>query len=521
MIKTFFIRSLFYGVSLDVKCENGLYFKINASHLTNNKSEVKKMSNPYLPKWEYIPDGEPRVFGNRVYIYGSHDRVNSEQFCDYKLKVWSAPVDDLNNWTCHGDCFHTRADRDHSCSTEWAHNALFAPDVVEKDGKYYLFAYIVGQPGCIAVSDRPEGPFTEIGRYDAAAQCEDLKANPEKYIANPDAGDEFLADGKPEEQGTQAEIAVRDMEYPIMIDPGVLVDDDGRVYVYCGYLHSYMFELDPDDMHTVIPGSYRKDFIPKTGWPEEACFFEACSPRKINGTYYLIYSPRRGSRLAYATSDSPTGPFTYRGYIIDNGVEYPAGNDHGSVCRIGDEWYIFYHRMTNGTIMSRRGAVERTELLADGSFKTVEMTSGGFERTMNPYMITEAETACVLKGGVHVVEKDIFNRPLAGICGGTVAGYKYFDFGEDFSGTGLKLFMELEGGGISGKVRILLDGEDASCEIGVGTIPQGNSVLTVELPPVTGIHAVYFVFETGRSGWMKGAFDGREICKLTRFVFAK
>lgn len=54
------------------------------------------MANPYLPSWEYIPDGEPRVFGDRVYVYGSHDRVDCERFCDYKLKVWSASVHDLS-----------------------------------------------------------------------------------------------------------------------------------------------------------------------------------------------------------------------------------------------------------------------------------------------------------------------------------------------------------------------------------------------------------------------------------------
>lgn len=63
------------------------------------------MANPYLPLWEYIPDGEPRVFGDRVYVYGSHDRAGSDSFCDYVLKCWSAPIDDLNNWICHGDIF--------------------------------------------------------------------------------------------------------------------------------------------------------------------------------------------------------------------------------------------------------------------------------------------------------------------------------------------------------------------------------------------------------------------------------
>ena len=67
------------------------------------------MANPYLPNWEYIPDGEPRVFGSRIYVYGSHDRSGSDKFCDYVLKCWSAPLDDLENWVCHGDIFHTRA----------------------------------------------------------------------------------------------------------------------------------------------------------------------------------------------------------------------------------------------------------------------------------------------------------------------------------------------------------------------------------------------------------------------------
>ena len=76
------------------------------------------MANPFLPLWEYIPDGEPRVFGDRVYIYGSHDRPDSDAFCDYKLKVWSAPISDLNKWECHGDSFHTMDDRDHKADTD-------------------------------------------------------------------------------------------------------------------------------------------------------------------------------------------------------------------------------------------------------------------------------------------------------------------------------------------------------------------------------------------------------------------
>jgi len=62
----------------------------------------KIVCNPYLPSWEYVPDGEPHVFGDRLYLFGSHDRFGGRRFCENDYVVWSAPVDDLSNWTCHG-----------------------------------------------------------------------------------------------------------------------------------------------------------------------------------------------------------------------------------------------------------------------------------------------------------------------------------------------------------------------------------------------------------------------------------
>ena len=124
---------------------------------------------------------------------------------------------------------------------------------------------------------------------------------------------------------------------------------------------------------------------------------------------------------------------SYRGYIVDNGIDFPGGNNHGSICKIGDQWYIFYHRMTNGTIMSRRGCVEKIEILPDGTIPTVEMTSLGFEDSLNPYEQTQADTACVLKGSeqLMITQIDAFTRVITNITEGCVMGWKYFDFGED------------------------------------------------------------------------------------------
>lgn len=488
------------------------------------------MPNPYLPNWEYIPDGEPRVFGDRVYVYGSHDKAGSDRFCDYVLKCWSAPLNNLNEWTCHGDIFHTCADRDHASDTDWTgeNNELYAPDVVEKDGKYYLYAYIIGTKGCVAVSDRPEGAFTLLAPY--------------RYTIS----DEICCNGW-------------------FIDPGVFVDDDGRTYIYCGFERSFMAEINSENMYEILDGSCIEHIIPCTlPYPEysleatdghsagitsedmtsctahssvstdgtapvaqavgftteESLFYEACSMRKAGDTYYLIYSPKRGSRLAYATSHKPTGPFTYRGYIVDNGVDYPGGNNHGSIACINGQWYIFYHRMTNGSVMSRRACVEKIEILPDGSIPTVEMTSLGFEDALNPYQITPADIACVLKGDARIIEKNVFDRSITNITDGTVIGYKYYDFGEDFSSKTMEFSALINGCGCDCHMHIFIDGEDGE-EIGVCDIGRNDGIVTTIVKNVTGRHAVFFKITTDYSGWTGEFFKGRSLFELKSFVFMK
>lgn len=448
------------------------------------------MPNPYLPSWEYIPDGEPRVFGDRIYVYGSHDNAGSVKFCDYVLKCWSAPLDNLNDWVCHGDIFRTRETADYPSDTDWTNesNYLYAPDVVEKDGKYYLYAYIINSIGCVAVSDRPEGPFRLLSKY--------------KYTIP----DEICCNGW-------------------FIDPGVLVDDDGRTYIYCGYERSFMAEINSDNMYEVLDGTCIEHIIPieKTeDFPDEdGLFFEACSPRKVGDTYYLIYSPKQGSRLAYATSDKPTGPFRYRGYIVDNGADYPGGNDHGSIVQVNGQWYIFYHRMTNGTIMSRRGCAEKITILPDGTIPTVEMTSLGFEDSLDPYKITPAEIACVLKGGAVVTEKNVFERVVTNIAEGCVIGYKYFDFGDDFGSKTMELSVNVCGTGCDSILHVLIDSEDGD-EIGQIRIGRNGGAVTERVTAVTGRHSVFFKVSTEYPhDWSGESFRSRCLFELKSFVFMK
>ena len=140
--------------------------------------------NPYMPLWEHVPDGEPRVFTyggeTRVYVYGSHDTKRTE-YCGDDYVVWSAPVTDLTDWTCHGICYQAE-DR----------SILYAPDVVQKGDTFYMYAAErKGSVIKVARSKTPWGPFTDPVKTELG------------------------------------------------FDPGILVDDDGRVYAYWGFCASF------------------------------------------------------------------------------------------------------------------------------------------------------------------------------------------------------------------------------------------------------------------------------------------
>ena len=128
----------------------------------------QQVYNPYLPLYECIPDGEPHVFGDRVYIYGSHDKEGGETFCMLDYTTYSAPVTDLSDWRCEGTIY--RADQDPAYPTD--RKFMYAPDVVQgNDGRFYLYYCMSGRAGfggyngpiSVAVSDSPAGPFRYLG----------------------------------------------------------------------------------------------------------------------------------------------------------------------------------------------------------------------------------------------------------------------------------------------------------------------------------------------------------------------
>ena len=320
----------------------------------------RQVFNPYLPLWEYIPDGEPRVFDGRLYIFGSHDKAGGKSFCLNDYVAWSCPEDDLSDWRYEGVIF--RKDQ-----TPWntKNEVYYAPDVVRgPDGRFYLFYFVANSSILsVAVCDEPAGKY-------------------EYY------GDLHLPDGRV--YGTEPDDW-------FTFDPGVLVDDDGRIWMYTGsgqpsngrFGHEvkgcFVMELDKD-MLTII--SEPKVVIPADWDMKKPSFFEGPSIRHIGEYYYLVCPTSDQSGLNYFMSKSPTGPFVHKGSIHStseiglNGRKmkdavYPMGNNHGGLVCVKDQWYIFDHRMTNGTMFSRQGVAEPITIKEDGTIDTVEVTSCG------------------------------------------------------------------------------------------------------------------------------------------------
>jgi len=316
----------------------------------------KQCFNPYLPSWEYIPDGEPHifedpVFGSRVYVYGSHDKFNGFVYCMNDYVCWSAPVDDLSDWRYEGVIYKKT---DEPLNPD-GHMCLYAPDVTQgPDGRFYLY-YVADKLSIVsvAVCDTPAGEYKFYG-----------------YVHYPD--------------GTR--IGDREDDQP-QFDPAVLTEGE-KTYLYTGFCghgdktrKGAMATVLDKDMLTIIEAPVfimpSQPYSEGSGY-EGHEFFEAPSIRKYGDIYYFVYSSIQMHELCYATSKNPTKDFVYGGVIVSNCdkhistykdpdmVAYFGGNNHGGMVEVGGQWYIFYHRHTNGTNFSRQTCAESIELNADG-----------------------------------------------------------------------------------------------------------------------------------------------------------
>jgi hypothetical protein len=426
---------------------------------------------------------------------------------------WSAPLDDLGNWRYEGVIYSRKKDPHGSWNK--IQYGFAAPDMCQgPDGRYYLYYFMGDGYIKVAVCDQPAGEYEYYG------------------IVTYEDG---IPLGKKEE--------------PKMFDPGVFVDDDGKIYLYSGFgllsnpilLHGekptehgpMVFELEPD-MLTVKQNSEKVHYIGVKGIKEGKGteyegheFLEASSMRKFHGIYYFIYSSYLSHELCYAYSDNPVSGFRYGGTLISNGdIGYQGrgteqalnytGNIHGSLIEINGKYFVFYHRQTNRKQFSRQACAEEIKF-QDGKFQQTEITSCGLNNgPLSGKGTYEARIACNLiskkgtkfygafKGlkGIHPyftqTGKDREDNPdqyIANMRDGAVAGFKYFRF-ED-----TKRIQIYGNGNASGKMIVSTEWNGKS----VAEIPivpsKERKEYSADMLPITGIQPLYFRYEG------QGAFD--------------
>lgn len=391
--------------------------------------------NPYLPPWEYVPDGEPHVFAGRVYVYGSHDRFGGWVYCQNDYVCYSAPVDDLRDWRYEGVIYQKTQDPYNGDG----HMCLYAPDVTRgPDGRYYLY-YVLDKVSVVsvAVCDTPAGQYTFLG-----------------YVRHGD-GTLYGQGGGDEPQ----------------YDPAVLTEGE-RTYLYTGFCfphdrsrHGAMATVLGSDMLTIVeePVFVMPSAPYSAGSGSEGHeFFEGPSIRKLGDTYYFVYCSVNMHELCYAVSNRPTAGFNYQGVLIsgcdlgisdgkpsDKPMSY-AGNIHGGLLSLGDRHYIFYHRHTNATSFSRQACFEQLTRLPGGGFRQAELSSccgcgplpgrGEYPAWLACHLIPgetpqalrglsaaweEGHTPKLTQDGRDGDEEPVF---LANLNDGAIAGFKYFDF---------------------------------------------------------------------------------------------
>jgi arabinoxylan arabinofuranohydrolase len=410
--------------------------------------------NPICPSGLNIADPTARVWKDgRLYVYGSRDE-SLNYYCSYDY--WVLSTSDLINWEFSPNVFASKGEND---QIPWNDLALYAPDAMYKNGMYYL--YYCQQRGLegVATSKSPTGPFTNTR---------------EIYL-------------KKKHQ----------------VDPTVFIDDDGQAYYLWGQFQAKIAKLKPNmmeiDTTTIIDNLLTE---------KEHFFHEGVFMVKRNGIYYLVYADmsRKGmpTCIGYATSKSPLGPYKYGGVIVDNdGCDPTSWNNHGSIVEFKGQWYVFYHRTTNGVINSRKACIEPIFFNEDGSINEVEMTSQGAGGPLDAFSKIEAERACLMFGNVRIEYLSFDktnplnpsnNDQLGKIKNKDWAAYKYIDFGTGAT----TVTVNVAPGSKPGEIRFRLDNVWGK-PLGLLEIPGGGdgktfTQLMANISLTKGVHALYLDF---------------------------
>lgn len=283
---------------------------------------------------KYTADPAALVYNDTLFIYAGEDYEGGQR--GYNIKNWTvfATTDMLNFWEYKVPLRAT--------DFSWGEsNAAWASQVIERNGKFYWYTSSQTTGIGVAVSDRPEGPFKDaLGRP--------LLTNDDSF-------------GREHSWRT--------------IDPSVFIDDDGQAWLYWGNGACWVVKLNEDMI------SYDKEYGVKMVDIEgemEFPFTEAPWVHKKDGIYFLSYAIGFPERIAYAVSDKPEGPYTYKGII--NEIAGNSNTNHQAIVEFKGQWYFIYHNggiQTDGSGHSRSVCIDKLEFDEDGFYKPVDMTTKG------------------------------------------------------------------------------------------------------------------------------------------------
>jgi hypothetical protein len=324
--------------------------------------------NPLIRN-QYSADPSARVFGDRVYVYPSHDILATEGrgrvgwFCMEDYHVFSSA--NLTDWTDHGMIVHQN-------KVPWVKPdsySMWAPDCIYRNGKYYFYfpttpkdtSYARGFTIGVAISDKPEGPFVP--------------------------------------QPTPI-LNVRG------IDPNVFIDKNGQAYLYWSQGNIYGAKL-KENMVELASDPVVLAELPNKGLKEGPYLFER------NGTYYLTYPhvENKTERLEYAVGNDPLGPFKFTGVIMD---ESPTGcwTNHHSIIHFKDQWYLFYHHNDYSPTFDKARSIRADSLFfnTDGAIQKVLPTYRGIGVTNANTQIQVDRYSRISDKGASIAFLDTANK---------------------------------------------------------------------------------------------------------------
>jgi arabinoxylan arabinofuranohydrolase len=437
-------------------CLSSLFFIITGM--------VCKGQNPII-QTKFTADPAPMVYHDTVFLYTSHDEDDAPPGQGkFLMRNWLCYTStDMVNWTDHGEVASLKnfkwADK---AITGWGgfDNGAWAPQVIERNGKFYMYCPVQGRGIGVLVADHPYGPFKDP-------------------VGSPLIGAKYDS-----------------------IDPTVLIDDDGQAYLYWGNPNLWYARLNKDMIS--LAGEITKDssVAKRAGKTDPFHYQEGPWAYKRNGNYYMAYaSTCCPEGIGYAMSKSPTGPWEYKGYIMKPN-KLSTGNHPGIIDYMGKSYVFgFNYRLnfmqTEQHHERRSVCVAEIQYNADGTiieqpwWQEEGVAQSG---TLNPFKRTEAETMAWEKG--LKTEKD----SLKGMYVTAINNGDYVKIrGVQFNKTAKSFEVSVAAASAGGTFEIHADSLEGkllgSC--GISSTGGWNKWRTqsCKVQPVKGIHDIYFVFK--------------------------